>query len=195
MKYILFILFAFMSLCAKAVDLEEFGNEVMYFYTQPTIEKFEKIQDVANSNSIELESAKLLFAVEVARISEKNGWPIKKGVFGDIALQILNKESELNSYINDDNEVNPEKLDIWWSSFFGTGSEIYLDKIFKYAGEEMPKGDLDKLMVIGAATWSFKANSKQHEVVKEYVLKKLKEAVLDAKKVEYLRECIAYASE
>lgn len=195
MKYFTFCFVAFISVFAYAIDLVEFGNEVMYFYSQPTKDKFEYIQDEANANYKELEKAKLSLAVEIARISDKNGWPIKKGSFGDLADQILDSESDLYRYVNDDAQVNAEKLDVWWSSFFGTGEVIYLDKIFKYAGEEMPKGDINKLMVIGAATWSFKANTKQHTRVKEYVRIKLKEGNLSPKKIKYLKECITYASE
>lgn len=195
MKYGIAIFFVLVSWFAHAADLEGLGNDVMYFYMQPTKEKFDNIQTIANANASELGKSKLMLSVEVARISEKNGWPIKNGVIGAMATQVLDRESDLYRYVNDDDQVSAEKLDIWWSSFFGTGEEVYLDKIFTYAGEEMPKGDLDRMMVIGAATWSFKANSKQHEAVKNYALKKWKESGLDAKKKEYVHRCIEYASE
>jgi hypothetical protein len=99
--------------------------------------------------------------------------------------------------IIDDSQVDPTKLDIWWTSFFATGDERFLKNIFQFAGIEVlnGKGDMARIPVIGAATWSFKANCRQHKKVLEFAKHKLDAGRLSEYQEKYIRECIEYAGE
>jgi len=57
----------------------------------------------------------------------------------------------------------------------------------------MPKNDLAKTMVVGAASWSFKANCKQHKAVRDFAEKMSKDDSLPEKKRSYLVGCVQYA--
>jgi hypothetical protein len=131
--------------------------------------------------------------VMIARISNKYGWPIADNVLGAKASEILGGTSPLAKFVSDDTQINPAKLDIWWSSFFATGDERYLENIFRYAGLELPKGNLDRMQVIGAATWSFKANCRQHIKVLEFAKKKLASQLASERQAKFLRDCVAGA--
>ena len=104
-------------------------------------------------------------------------------------------QSRLAKYVSDDTRVDPSKLDIWWTSFFATGDEKFLDNIFQYAGLELPNGDTARMLVIGAATWSFKANCRQHKKVLEFAKLKLHAGGLPESQEVFIRECVEYASE
>jgi hypothetical protein len=117
-----------------AGTVEDFGKNMTYFYLSPTPDKFEEFQNqAAEFEKIPSKTdngADLLVSVMVARISEKNSWPIRgdSGV-GKKAKEILKGESKLAKYIADDRQVDPGKLDIWWAGYFATGNESYLGKI------------------------------------------------------------------
>lgn len=90
--------------------------------------------------------------------------------------------------------VTPAKLDFWWASYFATGEEQYFFKILKFAGEEKPKNDIAKLLIIGAATWSFKSNCKQHKSIRDFALKMNTNKELSEHKRKYLIESVNFAS-
>lgn len=178
-------------LCAGT--LEDFGESMSNFYLSPTPEKFEEFQKQAAEFQGMLSKtdngSDLLVSVMLARIAEKHSWPIQdESKLGKKANEILKGESKLAKYIADDSQVDPRKLDIWWASYFATGDESYLEKILTYAGEEMPKNDINKMLIIGAATWSFKANCKQHDSVHSYALQSINEPRCFHKK-QFLNEC------
>lgn len=202
MKNVLFVailLFVFVSRTAVANDLEDFGNQMSYFYISPTAEAYRSFQEKAERFRGRLEKAgngaKTLTAVMIARISERNGWPIAAGPLGDLAREIAKGESPLAKYISDDSQVDAEKMDVWWASFFATGDEKFLDKIFKYAGLELPKGDIAHMMIIGSATWSFKANCRQHKKVLEFAKRKIEAPGIAESQRSFLRDCIENADE
>jgi hypothetical protein len=189
-----------LCLCATAssASLKEFGQKMSYFYLKPTPEAFAAFQQDVDTFADTLASAgnnaDLLTAVMIARISEKHHWPvISKSSIGDKARTILEGKNPLAQYVLDDKQIDPSKLDIWWASFFATGDEAYLEKILVCAGTDSSKADPVLLLIYGSATWSFKANCKQHEAVRSFAQKQL-----DSKKyplkAAYLEECIAYAS-
>ena len=185
------------SLC-QANELQKFGIQMSYFYVNPTEKSFIEFQKDAANFEQQLKSSKnhadIMVALMVARISEKYNWPIQDTFLKPQSLEILQGKSKLANFINDDSAVNPTKLDIWWASYFATGDDQYLHKILQFAGEEMPtKGDVTKLLVIGAATWSFKSNCKQHTSVRDFAVKTSKNNSLSPKKRAYLREVIAFS--
>jgi hypothetical protein len=180
---------------AFAASLEDFGNKMSYFYLSPSREAFDAFQHDADQFSGKLKStgngADALVSVMIARISQKYGWPITGGVLGAKAAEILAGTSLFAKFVSDDTQINPTKLDIWWSSFFATGDERYLEYIYRYAGQEMPKGDIERTLVIGAASWSFKSNCIQHKKVLEFARKKLALNAASEKQMQFLRDCIA----
>lgn len=181
-----------------ADDLEDFGYQMSYFYLSPSEKAFESLQAKAEQLRGRLESAgngaDILTAVMIARISEKHGWTIDDGHLGAIAKEILKGNSRLAKYVADDSQVDPGKLDVWWASFFGTGDEQFLEKIFRFAGLDLPDGDIGRMLIIGAATWSFKANCRQHEKVLDFAKRKLDAPGLAKSQAGFVRDCIEYAS-
>jgi len=177
--------------------LEEFGKSVSYFYTAPTQNSFEQFQKDADTYRNELNSqgngADVLVSVMIAKISQKYNWPIVSLAFGDKAKEIAVGKSDLAKYVSDDALVDPGKFDIWWAIFFATGDNAYLEKIFRYAGEDIEKikGTKD-ILVYGSANWSFKANCQQHEKVRLFAEEKQKKGSYSEYKMKYLQECISH---
>ena len=182
---------------ASAASLEEFGSNMSHFYLAPSRVAFDAFQNDADQYSDKLKAAgngaDTLVSVMVARISQKYGWPITGGEIGAKATEILTGTSPLANFVLDDTQINPTKLDIWWASFFATGDEKYLENVFRFAGLEIPKGDVGKALVIGAASWSFKSNCVQHTRVLEFAQKKLAQNTASEKQVQFLRDCITGA--
>jgi hypothetical protein len=198
-KIVIFLLVFFIANLCHANELQNFGKQMSYFYLNPTENNFIEFQNRAASFEQELKSSKnradVLVAVMVARIFEKYNWSIQHLFLKKQAFEILHGKSKLAKFINDDSIVNPTKLDIWWVSYFATGDEKYLYKILLYAGEELPeqkKKNVSKLLIIGAATWSFKSNSQQHKSVRDFALKMSSDTSLSIKKREYLLEVVAF---
>ena len=176
-----------------AEGIESFGESMDELCQNPSSQKFEDFQKQAEELEAELcaegNNIDLLAAVMIAKIVEKYSWPIHDdGRIGEMAQQILEGNTDLAKYVEDDDWVDPAKLDVWWISYFATGDEKYLDKLLKYAGEELPENDMDQMMVIGAATWSFKSNCEQNDSVRAYAKKCLNEPKYEHKKA-YLKEC------
>lgn len=196
MKVVLFTLLSLIASCSFANDMEKLGNQLNNFYLEPTKEKFIDFQLTANKFETELTSSRnssdILVALMTARISEKYKWPIEDTFFDEQAKEILEGKSELAQFINNDDLVSPAKLDMWWASYFATGDETYLHKLLKYAGEDLPKGDTAKLMVVGAATWSFKSNCKQHQSIRDFAQKMSQDNSLSSKKREFLIETVKF---
>lgn len=176
-----------------ADDFESFGKQMGDFYLSPSQQEFEVFQVQANRFEEELcakdNGTGLLVSVMISEISKKYSWPIsREGKIATTAKEIAKGESDLAKYVEDDKQVDPGKLDIWWCSYFATGETKYLDKLLVYAGEELPEGDINKMMVIGAATWSFKSNCEHHESIKSYTLKMIDKPEYTHKKA-FLQEC------
>ena len=185
------------SSLVAADDLEDMCRSLTYFYLHPSKKEFEEIQRQANASFDVLKSkengASLLVAVGMARIAQKNDWPLIEGPLTDVAKAIVDGKSKLAKYVDDDSVVDPSKLDIWWVSFMATGDEKYLDKLLKYVGKPMPKDNPNEMLVIGAASWSFKSNCCQHEKILEYTKKKLAEGKIKGEQAEFLRRCVKEA--
>ncbi|MYN44720.1 hypothetical protein GTP23_06480 [Pseudoduganella sp. FT93W] len=200
MKKFAFLAFFLATLCCQSAwadELKDFGTQMSYFYLTPTPEAFEAFQKNAERWRKELDKAgkgsDVLVAVMIARISQKNNWPISEGMIGLRAKEIADGQSRLAKYVVDDTQVNAAKLDIWWASFFATGEEIYLANIFQYAGLELPKGDMARMLVIQAASWSFKANCRQHPKVLAFAKQRLTSPSTSEAQARFIRDAIAYA--
>jgi len=192
-----YILSLLLSVCTSTManDLESLSDTMTHFYTSPSQTAFNSFQESAQTLSDTLQSDKLkklepLITVMIARIAEKHNWSIQDGYFADNARNILKEGSKSANYIQNDQIVNPQKLDIWWTSFFATGEEQYLEKILVYAGEEMPKDELKQAMLIGAATWSFNSNCEQHPAVKAFIDKKVRAYLVSDRKIKNLGGCV-----
>lgn len=176
-----------------AEDMEDFGKQMGDFYLSPSQQKFESFQIQAGRFEEKLcakdNGTGLLVSVMIAEISKKHSWPISgEGKIATMASEIVKGESDLAKYVEDDKQIDPGKLDVWWCSYFATGETKYLDKLLAYAGEELPEGDINKMMIVGAATWSFKSNCNQHESIKRYTLAQIENPEYAHKK-SFLKEC------
>lgn len=196
------------ALCCSPVDaaaatakasLDELSDRLTWFYQAPSKADFDTIQTEADQLAKEIDAhsggTSLLVAVAIARISEKNHWPLSKGLFGKRAGEILAGKSRLAQFIADDSQVNPTKLDIWWVSYFATGDTRYLHNLFRYAGLELPKTDMNRTMVIGSATWSAKSNCRQHPDVAAFAGKLVTAKPISKHQAEFLRACAAEADD
>ncbi len=165
------------------------------FYMEPSLARFEKLQNLSDKFYKELKEAdggaEVLVSIMIWRAAEKNSWPISgKGKASKLAKELASKKGKMYAYIVDDKLVDPSKLDMWWSSFFATGDETYRDKILFYAGVDKEGKPIDDLLIIGAATWSFKANCRQHDLVKKFAEKSLISPKYSDRKV-FLQSCLA----
>jgi hypothetical protein len=200
MKTVALFIYLVATLCCQSVladDLEDFGKQMSYFYLTPSQESFNTFQKNADRFRDRLEGAgngaDILVAVMIAKISQTNNWPIGDGAFGKRAKEIVEGKSRLAKYVIDDSQVDPTKLDVWWASFFATGDELFLEKIFQHAGLELPKGDIGRMLVVGAATWSFKANCRQHKKVLEFARRKLNSLSISEAQAKFVKESIAFS--
>ncbi len=195
MKTFLILSSIVLSLSVFADDgIEAFGEQMMTFYQSASPEAFQQFQRDADRFEEVLSKGNnggdVLLAVAIARIAGKHGWPIEaKGVAGQRAKEILAGRSGFAVYVEDDKQIDPSKLDIWWVSFFSTGETLYLEKIYQYVGEPIPKDDVQKMLVIGAATWSFRSNCQQDEAVRAFAKQQLSSATSPEKKA-FLQDCI-----
>jgi hypothetical protein len=177
---------------ALAASLQEFSQGMSTFYLKASPGEFESFQKEAALHEKEMgvgPKEGCLLPAMIYRISEKYSWPITgDGVAAKQALEIREGKSALALYVRDDSQVDPGKLDIWWISFMATGDEAYLAKILTYAGEDIKKAKGEQLLLIGAASWSFKSNCQQHEAVKQFAHKHLVAGTYPGK-TAFLKEC------
>ncbi len=193
---ILACLLTLVAQTAPADDLEKFGEQMSYFYLSPSRESFDAFQQKAEQYRTQLQSAgngaDLLVAVMISKASQAHGWMIGDGQLAQIAKEISEGKSDLARYVANDQQVDPTKIDIWWASFFATGDVHFLENVFQFAGQEPPKGDFGRMLVVGAATWSFKANCRQHQRVLDFAKEKLADPGNAGGKVRFLKECVSY---
>lgn len=182
---------------AAPPTMADFSDRATYFYLAPSRESFDTLQQESEALRPQLTArardGEILTAVVIARIAQAHGWPIADSVIGKEAQDIAAGGSPLARYVDDDAQVDAAKLDIWWAGFFATGDESYLERLFRYATAEPPKGDLRMILVDGVAGWSFKANSRQHRKVLEFARRKLAAPETTAAQARFLGDCIAYA--
>jgi hypothetical protein len=181
-----------------ADDFSEFASLMTYFYLSPSQESFNLLQikgDLLSRRlkSTEGDSAAELVAVEIAKISQSHGWPIIESAYSSQAHEIIAGQTEYARFVADDNQVDITKLDIWWTDFFATGEDQYLEKIFRYAGENLPRHDMNRMFLISAAKWSFRSNCQQHQKVLEFARRRLVLPATSVAQKAYIRECIAAA--
>ena len=179
--------------------LTELSKRLSSFYTNPTEADFKQInQDIihfdADLKKLENKSnISMTTSTFLARVHGKYGYPIEGDtLIIQFAHQIADSETDdrVAKFINDDQEVTPAKLDLWWVSFFATGDEKYLRLLLAQAGVSKQDGkDINALLIRGAASWSFMANCNQHEKVLEFAKEALTKAEWEEKH-EFIRECI-----
>lgn len=200
MKSVTIFIYLVATLWCQSVladTLEDFGNQMSYFYLAPSQESFSKFQKNADQLRDKLEGsgngADILVAVMIAKISQTRHWPIGSSAFSERAKEIMEGKSPLAKYVVDDSRVDPAKIDVWWASFFAMGDERFLENIFQYASLELPKGDIGRMLLVGAATWSFKANCRQHKKVLEFARQKLNSPSVSEVQAKFVKECITFA--
>ena len=177
-------------------SLEQFGEQMSYFYLNPTKQNYDQLQGGVDRFAAAMANLRnksdVSTAAFLARISQKYNWNITgKSNIAHMARQIESQQGELAKYVENDQLVDPAKLDIWWSSFFATGETKYLSKILRYAESLQKRGRLtNDLVVAYTAAWSFKANCGQHKAVAAFAKQSLDTNAFPSKK-EFLKESIA----
>jgi hypothetical protein len=176
--------------------LDKFGERMSYFYLNPTKQQYDELQSGADRFAAAMQKlgnkSDVSTAAFFAKVSEKHNWDITgKSNVADMAREIRSRHSQLANYVEDDRQVDPAKLDLWWSSFFATGETKYLAKILRYAEPlKRTKHITSDLMIAYAATWSFKSNCGQHKAVAAFAKECLDSNAFPSKK-DFLKECIA----
>lgn len=184
------------SAVAENNALDKAGERASYFYLHPTKQEFEELGRNADRFAAAMEKlgnkSDVASAVELARISEKYGWDLTgKSKIADMARQIRSHRGQLANYVDDDQVVDPGKLDIWWTSFFATGDTKYLGKILTYAEYPLKRRKVDNdLLIAYAAAWSFKSNCGQHKAVAAFAKRCLKDDTFSSKK-KFLEQSLA----
>jgi len=106
----------------RAESFKATGERMTHFYLSPTLQDFDTIQKGIKSHLKKFESrdeesgTALMAAVFLARVTEKYHYPLLDiGDLDDTAKSIIAKDaSEISNYVNDDSQVDPGKLDLWW---------------------------------------------------------------------------------
>jgi hypothetical protein len=181
---------------APGQGVSDFDEAMQYFYLDPSRACFDLLSQgaerLADDEEFEANGADLWLAVMLARIHVARGWPLGNGRISDIARTLVDPDSRLARYVDDRAAADPDKLNMWWASFFATGEARYLDNVFAFAGLA-PKGDVGTRIVEAAATWSFKATCRQHPAVVEYLRRKRHDPAVPPDQAEFVQECLAYA--
>ncbi len=194
-KNILVLLFCLLVVAnVSGSTNDECGKLFSYFYLHSSPETFIKLQKCVDENESELRGeenhTENIVATMIAKISGKYNWPITSIHFGSKAKEIKTGISAFAKYIVDDSKAEAKKLDLWWASFSATGELKYIEKIFQFAGEDFSGHTREKMLTVGAASWSFKANCNQHEKVKKFAEEKFQNGGLGENKMDYLKSCI-----
>ncbi len=194
-RTVVVVVLALLAQTARAGKLDKLGDEVAYFYLNPSRENFLRLQTEADrlEDSLPKESnASLLIAVEIATAAEKHHWKISDGgQISRLAQEVRAGKSELAKYVRDDSIVDVVKLDIWWAGFCATGDDRYLAKILRRAKHPQPGERAADFMMPAMAAWSFKTNCRQHKAVLRFARSCLKSNAFPGKK-EFLQECVKY---
>ena len=154
--------------------LEVLGNQLTYFYLNPSEEEFSALQQGIAMHYDELSSSgagfSTLISVFLGKVHEKHGWSLLDiRDLDEQALSVADRDgSDLSRYVWDDTQIDPGKLDVWWTSFFATGDTMYLDKLINQVGDLEAQSGTENIMVMGAANWSVSANCRQHPAVLKY---------------------------
>ncbi len=79
--------------------------------------------------------------------------------------------------------VSPAVLDILWGAFFATGDEQYIERIISVLPWLETKGNVDRLLIGGAAQWSLTSNAVQHQKVLNICQKQLRKQPKEVKAI------------
>lgn len=146
------------------------SKRMMSFYLHPSQAEFAAIQEGIEKNRADFAGHELVVATFLARVHAKHGWPLVE--LGDLSRDAraiaARDSSDLSRYVHDDSQVDPAKLDVWWTSFFATGDTDYLERIIEQVGDLDAASGAGDLLVMGAANWSFTSNCRKHPTVLQY---------------------------
>jgi len=160
-----------------AESFKAVGERMTRFYLTPTRAEFDSIQQGIKTHLKKFKAEEkengtaTLAAVFLARVSEKYHYALLDIEDLDDAARSIaaNDGSEIARFVHDDSQVTPDKLDIWWISYFATGETDYLDKILAQVGDVKSQSGVTHILVVGAANWSVASNCEQHPAVLGYV--------------------------
>ena len=178
-------------------SVKELFQRVTNFYQDPSESNFTSIQKAMVKFQDEIQERNRqngimnLSATFLSRASQENEFPLDgDGPIFELANEIINESdtNETAKFINDDSNLLPAKIDVWWVSFYATGDEKYLEQILTQTLANEDEGGI-KTVIANSARWSFKSNCKQHSKVHEFA----KQASKDDQWNEFhdfLAECI-----
>ncbi|MDG6882629.1 Uncharacterised protein [Phocoenobacter uteri] len=182
-KYCIVLLSLFcspMSFATAITDVNQLGQQMMNFYQNPQQQNFDEIQQSMMTLMGNDHSNIPIMVVWANAISQKYGWKINQNFYPELVQQLHNPQLEFSQFLANDEIVVPMKLDMWWSSFSATGEGKYVRKVFdqaiklkevkQYLDNKKQKTNQDAfyLMTVSSASWSFKANCKQHKKIREF---------------------------
>ncbi|MDP8079610.1 hypothetical protein [Phocoenobacter skyensis] len=203
-KYCIVILSIFcsqMSFATAITDVNQLGQKMMSFYQNPQQQRFDEIQQ--GMMALYGKTTKIpIMVVWANAVSQKYGWKINQDFYPELVKQLRNSQSEFSQFVANDEIVVSMKLDIWWSSFFATGEDKYVRKIFdqaikfkevkQYLDNKKTQTNQDAfyLMTLFSADWSFKANCKHHKKIRTFAHKWQREKSLTTEAKQLLATCI-----
>ena len=180
-----------------------FEKRMTSFFQNPTKAHFDEIAGLIAKNEDAFikksNHVALLMAVFLARAHEKFGFELPaEGRIAAKARQIVDNgpDDKMARFVNHKKPITPTKLDVWWVSFFATGDEKYLELILSQVmdlKETKGKHDMGRLLVAGAANWSFRSNVQQHPAICKFAEKAAKNPKWKEQR-DFLESCIAEAS-
>lgn len=184
--------------------MSEMSKKVSFFHENPTDENFQEIAKTIDRWKDELEGLdkrrgfQSILSTFVARVHEKYDYEIEgDNSINQLAKEILNPETknEDAKFIQNDELITRQKLDLWWSSFYATGEDKYLQLLLARTGskemiqEAQQANNTTLANIMGAASWSFASNLNQQEAVQNFAKAMLENEDMEAKH-EFLKDCL-----
>lgn len=180
-------------------EMKETSREMMQFYANASEEQFAKINaTLAKHQESIVQMGKrnrfdVLAATFLARAHQKFDYEISgDGPVIELARDIVakNEANERAVFVNDNDDVTPSKLDVWWVSFFTTGETLYLEFLLAQTGDaNVAPGNPADATIRRVANWSFRSNCKNHDVVRDFAAAAVEQDKWKEQK-EFLEECL-----
>lgn len=180
-------------------EIKETSRAMMQFYANASAEHFTKINStLAKHQESIVQMGKrnrfdVLAATFLARAHQKFDYEISgDGPVIELARDIVakNEENERAVFVNDNDDVTPSKLDVWWVSFFTTGETRYLEFLLAQTGDaNVARGNPAAATIRRVANWSFRSNCKNHDLVRDFAAAAVEQDKWKEQK-KFLEECL-----
>lgn len=164
-----------MNFCKTPHDVTLLKKLIISFSEEPLLRNGSK------------ENVSLGFFCGAFSINDTVNWKeiINSSVKNDESRELLHRA--LTCAMGDDTayikEVTPEENDFYWSKFFATGDELYVNKIIDNLKYLKERKKLWVYAAAGSAQWSLASNSHQSEKVKSIIEQRIKKERYKMRKV------------